>query len=102
MASTSASYTEGDIIRSLVKKGAITELYKECNAGSPGPGSSSKKGAAFDGADEQIVAKDQLKQVAKIWTASCKLIRSQCNKDRIIDSLFFGSFGKTSVLTPGS
>lgn len=25
-----------------------------------------------------------------------KLIRSQCNKDRIIDSLYFGSFGKTS------
>ena len=36
--------------------------------------------------------------VAKIWTALNKLIRSQCNKDRIIDSLYFGSFGKTQIM----
>jgi len=59
MASTSA-YTESDIIRSLVKRGAVTELYKECNAGSPGPGSSAKKGAAIDAVDE-TVTKNQLK-----------------------------------------
>ena len=41
---------------------------------------------------------EQLRIVAKIWTALSKLIRSQCNKDRIIDSLFFGSFGKTQVM----
>ena len=27
-----------------------------------------------------------------------KLIRSQCNKGRIIDSMYFGSFGKTAVM----
>ena len=27
-----------------------------------------------------------------------KLIRSQANKGRIIDSLYFGSFGKTSIM----
>ena len=42
--------------------------------------------------------RDQLRQVAKIWTALCKLIRSQSNKGRIIDSLYFGSFSKTSVM----
>ena len=39
-----------------------------------------------------------MRQVAKIWTALSKLIRSQCNKGRIIDSLYFGSFGKTSAM----
>ena len=39
-----------------------------------------------------------MKQVAKIWTALSKLIRSQANKDRIIDSIYFGSFSKTSVM----
>ena len=28
----------------------------------------------------------------KIWTALGKLIRSQCNKGRVVDSLYFGSF----------
>ena len=39
-----------------------------------------------------------MKQIAKIWNAMCKLIRSQANKGRIIDSLYFGSFGKSSVM----
>ena len=39
-----------------------------------------------------------MKQVAKIWTAMSKLIRSQANKNRIIDSLYFGSFGKSSIM----
>ena len=43
--------------------------------------------------------RDQLRTIAKIWTALSKLIRSQCNKNRIIDSLYFGSFGKTLICT---
>lgn len=39
-----------------------------------------------------------MRQVAKIWTALSKLIRSQANKDRIIDSIYFGSFAKTTVM----
>ena len=39
-----------------------------------------------------------MRQVAKIWTALSKLIRSQVNKGRIIDTLYFGSFGKTTVM----
>ena len=30
----------------------------------------------------------------RIWSGFSKFIRSQCNKDRIIDSLFFGTFYK--------
>ena len=40
-----------------------------------------------------------MRQLAKIWTALSKLIRSQCNKGRVIDSLYFGSFGKTAVMS---
>ena len=43
-----------------------------------------------------------MRQVAKIWTALSKLIRSQANKGRIIDSLYFGSFGKSSVMHSGA
>ena len=38
-----------------------------------------------------------MRQCAKIWTALGKLIRSQCNKGRVIDSLYFGSFAKESI-----
>ena len=38
-----------------------------------------------------------MRQCAKIWTALGKLIRSQCNKGRIVDSLYFGSFGTESA-----
>ena len=30
----------------------------------------------------------------RIWSGYTKFIRSQCNKDRVIDSMFFGSFFK--------
>ena len=30
----------------------------------------------------------------RIWSGYTKFIRSQCNKDRIIDSIYFGSFLK--------
>ena len=45
-----------------------------------------------------MTQRDQMRQVAKIWTALSKLIRSQANKDRIIDSIYFGSFSKASVM----
>ena len=43
-----------------------------------------------------------MRLVAKIWTAMSKLIRSQANKGRIIDTLYFGSFGKSSIMTSNS
>jgi hypothetical protein len=30
----------------------------------------------------------------RIWSGYTKFIRSQCNKDRLIDSIYFGSFFK--------
>ena len=99
MAQTS-NCSEADIIRGLVKRGAVTEICRELNTtmlSSPKP--SARKGPIQDALDEQGV-RDQLRQVTKIWTALTKLVRSQCNKDRIIDSLFFGSFGKSSVMNP--
>lgn len=34
----------------------------------------------------------QVKLCMRIWSGYTKFIRSQCNKDRIIDSIYFGSF----------
>jgi hypothetical protein len=44
------------------------------------------------------VRRDQLKLAIKIWTATGKFIRSQCNKGRIIDTCAFGSFAKASSI----
>ena len=36
----------------------------------------------------------QVKLCMRIWSGYTKFIRSQCNKDRLIDSVYFGSFFK--------
>ena len=84
---TSSILTETDILKSIVKKGSFSDTCRELNAN-----------LGIDGASKEEQHREQLRVVAKIWTALNKLIRSQCNKDRIIDSLFFGSFGKTQVV----
>jgi hypothetical protein len=40
---------------------------------------------------------DKLKTCMRIWSGFTKFIRSQCNKERIIDSLFFGTFYKKTA-----
>lgn len=95
----SSTLNENDILKALVRKGAVTDLCKEFgqfNGSSPSPQRGSKKQAAV--VDDPEQQRGQLRQIAKIWTALSKLIRSQCNKGRVIDSLYFGSFAKTAVM----
>jgi len=35
---------------------------------------------------------DAMRMCMRIWSGFSKLLRSQCNKNRVIDTLFFGSF----------
>lgn len=35
-----------------------------------------------------------LKMCQRIWSAYTKYIRQQCKKDKVVDSLFFGTFAK--------
>jgi len=37
---------------------------------------------------------DRLKLGMRIWSGFTKFIRSQCSKDRLIDSIYFGTFYK--------
>ena len=85
---TSSILTETDILKSIVKRGAFSDACRELN-----------QNLGLEGLSKDEQHREQLRMMAKIWTALNKLIRSQCNKDRIIDSLFFGSFGKTQVVT---
>ena len=39
-------------------------------------------------------AEQSIKLCMRIWSGYTKFIRSQCNKDRLIDSIYFGSFFK--------
>ena len=95
-----AYHTENDILKALVRKGALTEICKDLNTQIISSPRTGEKGQSKQDSKEGVL-KDQMRLVAKIWTALSKLIRSQASKGRIIDSLFFGSFGKTSVMTEG-
>jgi len=48
--------------------------------------------------DNRNSRKDQLKLALKIWTASSKFIKSQCNKGRIVDTLLFGTFSRADAV----
>lgn len=88
--------SENQILKNLVRRGVLSEILKDLNTSlvsSPRPGA-----ATADGADKEKVQKEQMRQAAKIWTALTKLVRNQCNKGRIIDTLYFGSFGKSAVM----
>ena len=93
---TSSKLNENDILKAIVRKGAVADICKEFGSSpSPHPGKGKQEALIDETADQQ---KAQLRQIAKIWTALSKLIRSQCNKGRVIDSLYFGSFAKTVVM----
>ena len=84
--------TESDLLRNLVKTGRVASLLQELNTellSSP----RAKEGEAPENTPERL----QMRQCAKIWTALGKLIRSQCNKGRVVDSLYFGSFCTDAV-----
>ena len=85
-------YTESDVLRNLIKAGKVTQLLSELNTELL----SSPRGQEGE-APENTPERAQMRQCAKIWTALGKLIRSQCNKGRIVDSLYFGSFCTDSV-----
>lgn len=46
---------------------------------------------------ERANRKDQVKLALKVWTASSKFIKSQCNKGRIVDTLYFGTFARADT-----
>ena len=48
--------------------------------------------------DNRDARKDQLKLAMKVWTASSKFIKSQCNKGRVVDTLLFGTFARADTL----
>ena len=80
------------MLRHLIKTGRVSQILQELNAevlASPR--------AQESEAQENNPERAQMRQCAKIWTTLGKLIRSQCNKGRIVDSLYFGSFGTESA-----
>lgn len=90
------TFTENAILKALVRRGALSDILRELNT----PLVSSPRAGDLKGdpSDKEKVQKDQMRQAAKIWTALTKLVRNQCNKGRIIDTLYFGSFGKSSIM----
>lgn len=55
--------------------------------------------AELSSKDQREARRNQIKLASKIWHASSKFIRSQCNKGRVCDSLFFGTFAKADSIT---
>lgn len=42
-----------------------------------------------------------LKLCMRIWSGYTKFLRSQCNKDRVIDSIYFGQFFRKDAVDQG-
>lgn len=49
----------------------------------------------FYKSNEQDAKPDKhIRMCLRIWSGFTKFIRSQCNKDRVVDSIYFGNFVK--------
>ena len=89
-----SSFTETDLIKQIVKRGALADSYKESQVAVAG-----SQWGGEDG-DKEAFEKDQVRQCQRVWTAMAKLVRSQTSKNRVIDTLYFGSFGKSTAIQP--
>lgn len=84
-----------------MRKGALFDICKELNTqilSSPRAAAGNSTTDLKEANNVNDPQRDHMRQIARIWTAMSKLIRSQANKGRIIDTLYFGSFGKSSVM----
>jgi len=100
---TPKQITESSILKNIVRKGTLATLFRESSQFNPYGSQPSSPRASMDNAPtlqqaELASQKDNLRLATKIWTAMGKMIRSQCNKGRIIDTLVFGTFTKQSTL----
>jgi hypothetical protein len=89
--------TETDIIKKVTLKRQFESIYN-------GLANKEKSEAAINdlsASNHKIERKSQVKLAMKLWLALGKFIRSQCNKDKVVDTLFFGTFAKASVLNKG-
>lgn len=96
MALQKSTLTETEIIKAVCLKRQFQSAYSAANA---------KDGASVSATmndlsskDNRNSRKDQLKLALKIWTASSKFIKSQCNKGRIVDTLLFGTFARADTI----
>ena len=85
--------SEVDIIKSVTLKRQFESLYTSL-------ASKEKADQAYDlsSKDQKTERKNLVKQAMKVWLAVGKFVRSQANKDKVVDTLFFGTFAKASTV----
>lgn len=54
--------------------------------------------AELSNKDNRDLRKEQVKLAMKVWYAGSKFIKAQCQKGRIVDTLFYGTFAKATTL----
>ena len=65
-----SSFTETDLIKQIVRRGALADAYKESQIAVAG-----SQWGGEDG-DKEAFEKDQVRQCTRVWTALAKLVRS--------------------------
>ena len=99
----SATVTEHDLMRQIVSKSVVLQRVVQdkilSNLAEQDRCQYTPSGSTLQG--QMPSKREQFKIAMKVWSALCKFLRSQCNKGRIIDSLFFGTFAKASAISEG-
>ena len=83
---------EYDIIKGLVFRKQMQQMQSQKVA------VKNPESLKFSNEEMKAERRSQLKQNMKIWHAVCKYIHIQTEKDKIVDSMYFGSFFKASLL----
>ena len=96
MALQKSTLTETEIIKAVCLKRQFQSAYGTATA--KDGASVSAQMNELSSKDNRDARKDQLKLALKVWTASGKFIKSQCNKGRIVDTLLFGTFARADTL----
>ena len=92
MALQKSSYTEGDLIQAVVLKKQFQTAFSAIQ--------SNGAGAVANLADKEHKEqrREMIKMALKVWYACNKFVKSQCKKDRVVDTLNFGTFCKAGTL----
>ncbi len=96
MALQKSTLSETEIIKAVCLKRQFQSAYGAASGQSNAAVTAAMN--ELSSKDNRDARKDQLKLALKVWTASSKFIRSQCNKARIVDTLLFGTFARANTL----
>jgi len=98
MALQKSTYSETDIIKAVCLKKQFQVAYSSLQTHGKDQPKADWVINDLSSKDNRDARKDQVKLALKVWFATTKFVKSQCNKQRIIDTIFYGTFAKAVTL----